>query len=154
VPESIEATAAARRRRDRPHRGPRHRAAQHRDLADMPLRADLNARTDAIGLLNLYVPEIDRSSGLLTVDVAIGGTVGTPLVNGVLKLENGELDLYNINLALRAANLEARLIDNGFSFSGSARSGEGSLAADGKLDWRSGQPAGQLQPRRARTCWS
>lgn len=115
------------------------------DFADMPLRADLNARTDAIGLLNLYVPEIDRSSGLLSVDVAIGGNVGTPLVNGVLRLENGELDLYNINLALRAANLEARLIDNGFSFSGSARSGEGSLSADGKLAWRAGgQPSGQL----------
>ena len=82
-----------------------------------------------IGLLNLYIPEIDRSSGLLTVDVALGGTLGTPLVNGLVRLEDGELDLYNINLALRAANLEARLIDNGFSFKGSARSGEGSLAA-------------------------
>jgi translocation and assembly module TamB len=144
VPESVEATllldAGATGRIE--GRATAQRSTS--ELADMPLRADLNARTDAIGLLNLYVPEIDRSSGLLTVDVAIGGTVGTPLVNGLLKLENGELDLYNINLALRAANLEARLIDNGFSFSGSARSGEGSLAADGKLTWRSGQPAGQL----------
>ena len=114
------------------------------DFADLPLRADLNARTDAIGLLNLYIPEIDRSSGLLTVDVALGGTLGTPLVNGLVRLEDGELDLYNINLALRAANLEARLIDNGFSFKGSARSGEGSLAADGKLTWRGGQTAGAL----------
>jgi translocation and assembly module TamB len=114
------------------------------DFAAMPLRADLNARTDAIGLLNLYVPEIDRSSGLLTVDVALAGTVGTPLVNGVLKLEGGELDLYSINLALRATNLEARLIDNGFSFKGSARSGEGTLAANGELTWRAGQPVGNL----------
>jgi translocation and assembly module TamB len=115
------------------------------ELVDMPLRARRGARTDAIGLLNLYIPEIDRSSGLLTVDAAIGGTVGTPLLNGVLKLENGELDLYNVNLALRAANLEARLIDNGFSFSGSARSGEGSLAATGRIDWRRGQPVGSLR---------
>ena len=113
-------------------------------FANMPLRADLRATTDAIGLLNLYIPEIDRSAGLLTVDVAIGGTLGTPLVNGVLKLQNGELDLYQINLALRAANLEARLIDNGFSFDGSAKSGEGTLSANGKLTWRAGQPVGNL----------
>ncbi len=113
-------------------------------LADLPLRAELRATTDAIGLLNLYIPEIDRSAGLLTVDVAIGGTLGTPLVNGVLKLENGELDLYQINLALRAASLEARLLDNGFSFDGNARSGDGTLGATGKLLWRGGQPVGNL----------
>ena len=114
-------------------------------FADMPLRADLRATTDAIGLLNLYVPEIDRSAGVLTVDLAIGGTLGTPLLNGVLKLADGELDLYQINLALRAANLEARLIDNGFSFSGSAKSGDGALDANGKLTWRDGQPVGNLE---------
>ncbi len=118
------------------------------EFADLPLRADLNARTDAIGLLNLYIPELDRSAGQLDVDVAIGGTLGTPLVNGVVKLEDGELDLYNINLALRAATLEARLIDNGFSFNGSARSGEGSLEANGKLTWRAGQPVGSLNLKR------
>jgi translocation and assembly module TamB len=115
------------------------------DVADMPLRASLAARTDAIGLLNLYVPEIDRSAGRLTLDLAFGGTVGTPLVSGLLKLEDGELDLYNINLALRATTLEARLIDNGFSFQGSARSGEGSLQARGNLALRAGQPSGTLE---------
>jgi translocation and assembly module TamB len=114
-------------------------------FADMPLRADLRATTDAIGLLNLYVPEIDRSAGVLTVDLAIGGTLGTPLLNGVLKLADGELDLYQINLALRAANLEARLIDNGFSFNGSAKSGDGTLEANGKLTWRDGHPVGRLE---------
>ena len=82
---------------------------------------------------------------MLTVDVAIGGTLGTPLLNGVLKLADGELDLYQINLALRAANLEARLIDNGFSFRGSAKSGDGTLEANGKLTWRDGQPVGNLE---------
>lgn len=115
------------------------------ELADMPLRASLRASTDAIGLLNLYIPELDRSAGKLDVDVAIGGTLGSPLLNGVLKLENGELDLYQINLALRAATLEARLIDNGFSFGGSAKSGDGSLTASGKLTWRDGQPVGSLE---------
>lgn len=115
------------------------------EFAALPLRASLRARTEAIGLLNLYVPEIDRSSGKLNLDLAIGGTLGTPLINGIVRLEDGELDLYQVNLALRAATLEARLIDNGFSFSGSARSGEGSLEANGKITWRAGQPVGSLK---------
>lgn len=115
------------------------------ELVDMPLRASLMARTDAIGLLNLYIPEIDRSAGRLAIDAVIGGKVGTPLLNGVFKLEDGELDLYNVNLALRAANLEARLIDNGFSFTGSAHSGEGTLTAAGRIDWRHGHAVGGLQ---------
>ena len=112
--------------------------------ADMPLHADLRATTRAVNFINLYVPEIDRSAGLLDADLVIGGTLGTPLLNGVLRLSDGELDLYQVNLALRGVGFEARLLDNGFTFSGSARAGEGAVTARGKLSWRQGQPLGEL----------
>ena len=65
-----------------------------------------------------------RTGGILSI--ASAELAGTPVAG----------DLYQINLALRAANLEARLIDNGFSFRGSAKSGDGTLEANGKLTWR------------------
>ncbi len=115
--------------------------------ADMPLRATLRTSTTALGFVNLYVPEIDRAAGRLDADLIVGGTVGMPAVNGIALLRNGELDLYQINLALRAADIEARLLDNGVTFRGEARAGEGQLAVDGEVRWRGGLPRGRMNLR-------
>lgn len=114
------------------------------DFTAMPLRASLRATTAALGIVNLWVPEIDRAAGRLELDLAIGGTLGAPSLNGVARLEQGELDLYQINLALRDAQMEARLLDNGITFRGGATAGGGKLASNGSLNWRDGEPQGQL----------
>jgi translocation and assembly module TamB len=115
--------------------------------ADMPLRATLRTSTTALGFVNLYVPEIDRAAGRLDADLVIGGTLGAPSFNGIARLRNGELDLYQINLALRAADIEARLLDNGLTFRGDARAGAGQLAVDGEVRWRDGLPSGRMNLR-------
>jgi translocation and assembly module TamB len=117
--------------------------------SEMPLQAKLIADSTALGLLNLYVPEIDRSAGDLSMDFDFGGTVGAPLVNGVLRLERGELDFYQINLALRDIDAEARLIDNRIALQSSARAGQGSIRADADLEWRGSLPFGSLRIRGA-----
>jgi translocation and assembly module TamB len=48
-------------------------------------------------------------------------------------------------MALRDVSLEARLIDNGFSFKGAARAGTGSIDAEGKLTWKDREPNGELR---------
>lgn len=111
---------------------------------DLPINATLRADSSALALLYLYVPEIDRSAGELSLDLVIGGTLGTPLVNGVVRLEKGELDFYQFNLALRGIQAEARLIDNGFVLDAAARAGAGSIQANAELTWRGGQPFGEL----------
>jgi translocation and assembly module TamB len=114
---------------------------------DMPLRASIRADSSALALLYLYVPQIDRSSGDLSLDLVVGGTLGSPLVNGVLRLENGEMDFYQVNLALRQLRAEARLLDNGFVLTSAARAGTGSVEANAELTWRDGQPYGELSLR-------
>ena len=120
--------------------------ATHSDdgWAAMPLRATLKADSSALVLLHLYVPEIDRAAGALSLDLVIGGTLGAPLVNGVARLERGELDFYQVNLALRDVAAEARLIDNGFVLKSTGRAGEGRIAADAELVWRDREPFGEL----------
>lgn len=113
--------------------------------SEMPLQAKLIADSTALGLLNLYVPEIDRSAGDLSMDFDFSGTVGAPLVNGVLRLERGELDFYQINLALRDIDAEARLLDNRISLQSSARAGKGTIRADADLEWRRSLPFGSLR---------
>jgi len=112
---------------------------------DLPVTATLRADSSALALLYLYVPEIDQSTGDLSLDLTIGGTLGAPLVNGIVRFERGELDFYQVNLALRGVRAEARLIDNGFTLDASARAGEGSIKADAQLTWRGGQPYGELK---------
>ena len=112
---------------------------------DMPLQGELHAQTAELGFISLYAPEIDRVAGSLDANLAFTGTLGTPLVDGSLKLIDGEIDLYQINLALRAANLEARLLANGLDFNGSARIGGGSVSTKGQLQWRDAQPYGKFE---------
>jgi translocation and assembly module TamB len=111
---------------------------------DMPLSGALHAETSNLGLLSLYFPDIDRASGQLHTDVNISGTLGAPLMNGTLKVANGELDLYQVNLALRQAALEVNLDNGGLDFKGSAHAGAGSAAANGHLEWHNLQPYGKF----------
>jgi len=111
---------------------------------DMPLSGALHAETSELGLLSLYLPDIDRTAGELHADVNFAGTLGAPQLNGVVKLSGGELDLYQVNLGLRQVTLEAHLNDGGLDFSGNARAGAGSATANGHLEWRNLLPYGKL----------
>lgn len=111
---------------------------------DMPISGTLNAQTAELGFLTIYVPEIDRAAGRLDADLEFAGTLGMPLVNGTLRLSQAELDLYQINLSMRQASLEARLLENGLNFSGSARIGAGDVQTDGRIEWRDGLPFGKF----------
>lgn len=111
---------------------------------DMPLSGELHAQTDEVGLVTLYVPDIDRAVGHLDTDIQVSGTVGAPRLAGVLKLSAGELDVYQVNLALRQLNLQAKLSEAGIDFSGGAKAGGGEVAANGHLEWRNLLPYGKF----------
>jgi translocation and assembly module TamB len=115
------------------------------DWRRLPITGELQVSTSALGFVNLYLPEIDRAAGRLRTDLAVGGSLSAPLLSGTLKLSDGELDLYQVNLRLRGVGLDARMFDNGVTFSGQGRAGEGSLAAKGTLRWSDAQPRGELQ---------
>jgi translocation and assembly module TamB len=111
---------------------------------EMPLRGELHAQTAELGYVTLYFPEIDKASGKLDVNLAITGTLGTPLLEGSIKLSNTELDFFQVNLSLRQTELEAKLHDNALDFTGSAHIGQGTLSAHGGLAWRDSLPYGQF----------
>jgi translocation and assembly module TamB len=114
------------------------------DWQNMPLEGELHAQTAELGYVTLYFPQVDKASGKLDVNLAVTGTLGTPLLEGSIKLSNTELDFFQVNLALRQTELEARLHDNALDFSGSAHIGQGTLSAKGGLAWRNSLPYGQF----------
>jgi translocation and assembly module TamB len=109
---------------------------------DMPLTGELHAQTAELGLVSLYVPDIDRAAGHFNADVQLAGTAGTPRLAGQVKISDGEIDVYQVNVALRQLQLDARLSDAGLDFDGSARAGTGSVKAGGHLEWRELLPYG------------
>src|SRR6185295_492592 len=112
---------------------------------DMPITGEFHAQTAELGFISLYAPEVVRVAGKMVSDLTLSGTLGTPLIDGKLKLTEAELDLYQVNLALRSAQLEATLLRNGLDFQGSARVGGGNLSAGGHLEWREAQPYGKFK---------
>jgi len=110
----------------------------------MPVQGEIHAHTDQLGLITLYVPDIDRAAGHLDGDMKVAGTLGTPLVDGNLKISDGEIDYYQVNLGLRQLSFDAKLTDNGVDFSGSTRLGSGIATAQGRLEWRNSLPYGKV----------
>ena len=112
---------------------------------DMPLTGELHAQTAEASLVTLYVPDIDRAVGHLSGDVQLSGTAGSPRLSGLLKVSDGELDVYQINLSLRQLAMQARLSESGVDFEGGARAGKGEVRANGHLEWRHLLPYGQFR---------
>ena len=60
-------------------------------------------------------------------------------------MTDGELDVYQVNLALRADRAARRALGGaGIDFKGSATLGPGSVNADGHIEWRNLQPYGKF----------
>ncbi|HKF97997.1 MAG TPA: translocation/assembly module TamB domain-containing protein, partial [Steroidobacteraceae bacterium] len=112
---------------------------------DMPLTGELHAQTAEASLVTLYVPDIDRAVGHLSGDVQLSGTAGSPRLSGLLKVSDGELDVYQINLSLRQLAMQARLSESGVDFEGGARAGKGEVRTNGHLEWRHLLPYGQFR---------
>ena len=114
------------------------------DTMDWPLRGQLQMATGELGFITLYAPDVDRASGHFDANLSFEGTLGKPSASGIIKLSGAELDFYQLNLALRALEMEARIESNNLEFSSNAKAGAGTLASTGKLRWRDGQPYGDI----------
>src|SRR5262249_15604694 len=66
------------------------------------------------------------------------------LIDGDLKISEGEIDYYQVNLGLRQVAFDAKLTDNGVNFDGSTRIGSGIAHAKGHMEWRNSLPYGKV----------
>ena len=114
------------------------------EWAEFPIQGELALETDGLSLLDVYVNGIDRASGRLTTQVTASGTLGAPEFQGALQVRKGEMDLYQVNLALREISLDAQLNGRGLEIQGSTKAGDGSARVSGQLAWRDRQPFGSL----------
>ena len=111
---------------------------------ELPLSGSIALQTAQLDFVPLYVPQVDRAAGRLVANLDIAGTIRAPLLSGSLSLADGELDLYQINMAMRQAAFKAALQSNRLDFDGGAQFGGGHAMVRGGLEWRAGAPHGEL----------
>ncbi len=87
-------------------------------------------------LLALLTPRIQHPTGNLSGEITFGGRLGAPRLDGLIRLDDGSLMLPDLGITLREVRLLARTLHGSrLSVTGGARSGSGSLALAGELDF-------------------
>jgi translocation and assembly module TamB len=115
------------------------------DWHDWPLSGELALDTHALGFVSAYVSPIDRARGRVTGLLTLSGSPAAPRLAGELKVIDGQLDAYQINLSLREVNFTARLADDTLTIEGAAAAGpDGHASVSGNLRWQHGLPYGDL----------
>ncbi|MDR2214541.1 MAG: translocation/assembly module TamB domain-containing protein [Nevskiaceae bacterium] len=112
---------------------------------DHPLTGTLDMTTDGLGLVDIYVGDIDRASGRMTTKVNFGGTLGAPSVDGLLQLRDAQIDAFQVNLAMRDLALDAHFDTNRLELTGQSTLGGQPMHFSGNLRWQDREPYGQLK---------
>lgn len=102
-----------------------------------PLSGELSLRTDELTWLELLSPDIVEPTGLLTADITLGGTRGTPTLGGHGALTGFSAEIPALGITPTDGQLTFDALPDGTArIQGSLRSGQGTLQIDGSLGWR------------------
>lgn len=114
-------------------------------LSSWPLSGVLSLSSSDAQLIPVFVNEVDRAAGTLAAVLQLSGTASAPHVAGNVRLLQGELDFYQLNLALRALEFNGDIDTDRLRFTAQGNAGEGMLNASGDLNWRNAKLFGNLQ---------
>jgi len=101
-------------------------------VKDLPLSGRVDANFRDLSFLEGFVPDLRGVTGSLVAGFQLGGTVGTPRLNGQAKLANGRARVPEYGLDVRDVTLTAT--GNGsplLTVTAGARSGPGTVAIEG-----------------------
>lgn len=114
-------------------------------FSEFPLSGVMTLSSSDAKLIPVFVPEVDRANGTLAAAIQLSGNVAAPRFEGIMRLLQGELDFYRLNLALRDINFDAQINTDQLQFTAQANAGLGLMNSTGQVQWGSAAPSGQLQ---------
>ena len=105
---------------------------------EQPVAGRLTLQLEDLSLLALLVPRIQQPAGKVVGDLSFGGSLGTPRLDGRIRLEEGSVTLPDLGISLQKIALLAETRQGSrLALQGSARSGTGTLTLAGELDFSS-----------------
>ena len=114
------------------------------DVEQWPLSGVVGLSSSDAKLIPVFVGEVDKASGTLAAVLQLSGTVAAPRIGGNIRLLQGELDFYQLNLLLRGLQFDAQLETDRLHFTAQGNAGEGMMTADGDLQWHESQLSGRM----------
>ena len=115
------------------------------DPMSSPLRGHLSGASEAIKVVPLLIPEIDRAGGKLNGQLSLGGTLGQPTFTGDFHLREGRLELYRTNLIVSALQADGAFEGDELRLTAQGSTAKGKLAIDGKFRWPGGVMTGEMR---------
>ncbi|MDO9169119.1 MAG: translocation/assembly module TamB domain-containing protein [Methylobacter sp.] len=98
------------------------------------LSGQVTASMAELSLLNSFVPQLSNMQGEFKADLALTGSLDTPIANGVISFSGGAVDMTELGLEIREIKLQALAAAERIQLSGSAKSGQGFINLDGFAD--------------------
>jgi translocation and assembly module TamB len=114
---------------------------------DSTLTGHIKGTSEAIKVLPLLVPEIDRAAGRLDANVMLGGTLGQPTFNGDFQVRDGVLELYRTNLKITALQADGAFNGDDLKFDAKGDTAKGKLTIVGNFTWPEGVMTGAMRLR-------
>ncbi len=114
-------------------------------FAQRALDGQLTIDVASLDFVSELVTQVQNIQGAVTGDLRVAGTVGKPHVAGSLALEGGGASLPGTNVELEDVGLElAGDGESGFTIRAQARSGGGTLSAEGRVTLSEAGPEGRI----------
>ena len=120
-------------------------ADRRADLLASPLRGQISGSSEAIQVLPLLLPEVDRASGRLNGQITLAGTLGRPEFTGDFHLRDGRLELYRTNLIVSALQADGTFEGEELRFKAQGSTAKGALSVDGHFRWPGGVMTGEMR---------
>jgi translocation and assembly module TamB len=117
------------------------------DSLQSRITGEITGRSEAIKVLPLLIPEVDRASGKLDGKLVLGGTVGEPTFDGDFQVRDAAIELYRTNLKLTNLQADGRFSGDELKFAGSGDTPKGKLTIDGGFSWPEGVMTGSMRMR-------
>jgi len=115
------------------------------DIFETPITGEIHTQAHELGFIALLVDQIDRAVGQLNADFKVSGTLAEPELSGAVILKDGELDLYQFNLLMRAINARIDVAGTDIGLAAGANIGAGKASIAGNMAWKDRKPVGQIK---------
>lgn len=115
--------------------GSAHAQLEHGLDLDSALQGDVDFNLKSLAFVELFTADLREVQGRINGDFSLAGTVRQPIMNGAIKLQNGQalipflgIDIANLQVAIQG-NPQGKL-----DITGSAQMGTGTLNLNGTVD--------------------
>lgn len=103
---------------------------------DGALRGSISARLPSLRVIQAAVPDLGLKQGRAMLELSVDGTRSAPRFGGDARIQQAALELDMLGIELQDLNVEVSSDDSRrLSIKARARSGDGTLTADGGVEW-------------------